>query len=128
MFETTVLTRELTEEESQQVTETSQNDYANRLREVMNTGEIHNMIGADGFPSAIKDDRFMIITVSEQFYNRKTYFVLFENFNDSIWLVDYEFDEDGEMKDIVCFNKSYQFSPRVIKLIYEKEKSGHYWR
>ena len=121
-------TRTNTPEEEEQIKATLQNTFASKLRTVMDNGEINTYIGGVDFPESITKDNFTIITVNSFFYDRVTYMVLFKHHNNVIWEVDYQLDNNGDMIDIICFNKSTLFNKKAIDRILNDENSTLYWR
>jgi hypothetical protein len=128
MIKLSILAKQLSSEELKEVERTHHNAFANRLKDVIDSGEIFDIVGAKTLPSSITKDRFFIITVNQLFHNRTTYQILFEEHDDYVWKVDFEIDKQGKLVDIICFNKSYEFAPKAIQLLKEKEKDGNLWR
>jgi hypothetical protein len=122
--------KEWTESELKNLMNTSKNEFTNHIRNRLNSDSFFEITGCKDFPKEIKKDKFVVISVNELFTKRRSYFILFDQYDDNVWRVDFKIDEHNKLKEIISFNKSDLHNEKTIALLKRINTMDRYdfWR
>jgi len=109
---------------------TANDDFVIHFRNVLNTDEIWDYPGSKYFPAKIKEDRFQVISVNNEFPKTVTYYILFEKHQPQVYEVLFNTTNEGELVKLKAINPSKLYSKKAINLMNElDEKDGVvFWR
>ncbi len=122
--------KEWTDDEITNLLETADNDFSKEIRKQLDLGTIHNYPGSYLLPDNISEDRFLIVSVNTLFYDRVSYFIMFEKFNEKIIRVDFKIDKDGGLVKMLSLNPSYYHNKKLIQFLSENNQmfDDELWR